>query len=325
MTLPGPLNTSELARVRELVAAETTEALSPEDRAELESLLARAPAALRAELQGYEATMGDFAARTAASGQPMPSDLKARLEAMGQGMIGAGRHAMSFPHRTARSRWVPILAAACAALAAALGVQTAVWSSRAESARARLATLAQSEAAAQRERDVALAAADDARAKLDAQAAQNTALAAQFADASGSLREAQERIAALEAPRDPALAARNRQRLLEVPGTFRIAWQPFDLPDAPAEQRSVGGDVVWNDELEQGFLRFVGLRPNDPGVEQYQVWVIDERGMEQKVSGGVFDATAEGELIIPIDPAIDVRRVAVFAVTIEAPDRKSVV
>ncbi len=63
----------------------------------------------------------------------------------------------------------------------------------------------------------------------------------------------------------------------------------------------------------------MGLRPNDPSVEQYQIWVIDERGMEQKVSGGVFNASADGEIVVPINPSIDLRRVALFAVTIEEP------
>ena len=85
------------------------------------------------------------------------------------------------------------------------------------------------------------------------------------------------------------------------------------------EQPGVGGDVVWNDTLQQGYLRFVGLEINDPTKEQYQVWVIDDRGMEQKVSGGVFNATADGEVIVPIEPGIDVGRVQVFAITVEEP------
>ena len=127
------------------------------------------------------------------------------------------------------------------------------------------------------------------------------------------------KIVSLETPIDPATLGQNRSKLLELPGTVRVAWQPFDLPDAPAEQGRVTGDVVWNDELEQGFVRFVGLKPNDPTKEQYQIWVIDDRGMEQKVSGGVFNAIADGEIVVPITPSIDVRRVALFAVTIEEP------
>lgn len=133
------------------------------------------------------------------------------------------------------------------------------------------------------------------------------------------LSEARLTIARFQEPVDPAVLAQNRTKLLEVPDTIRIAWSPFDLPDAPAEQRTVQGDVTWNDRLQTGYLRFVGLKANDPKTEQYQVWVIDERGMEQKVSAGIFNATAQGEVIVPIEPGIDVGRVALFAITVEKP------
>ena len=123
-----------------------------------------------------------------------------------------------------------------------------------------------------------------------------------------------------EAPEDPTVLAQRREQLLDVNGTIRVAWQPFEVPGLPdAEQPGVDGDVVWNDNLQQGFLRFKGLKVNDPSEEQYQVWVIDERGMEQKVSGGVFNATADGEIIVPIEPGIDVGNVQVFAITVEEP------
>ena len=144
-------------------------------------------------------------------------------------------------------------------------------------------------------------------------------LAQQLADATADLDNAMLAIARYEQPQDPEELKRNRERLLEVPDTIRVAWAPFNLEGAPAEQQDVEGDVVWNDELQQGYLRFVGLDPNDPNIEQYQVWIIDDRGMEQKVSGGVFNATAEGEVIVPIEPGIDVGRVALFAVTVENP------
>jgi hypothetical protein len=131
---------------------------------------------------------------------------------------------------------------------------------------------------------------------------------------------AQLRIAALEAPVDPVELQKNRIKLLDVPGTVKLAWSPFKVEGlAPPEQPGLQGDVVWNDEMQTGYLRFVGLQPNDPNIEQYQVWVIDERGLEQKVSGGVFSVTAQGEIIVPIKPGIDVGRVALFAVTVEKP------
>jgi hypothetical protein len=164
-------------------------------------------------------------------------------------------------------------------------------------------------------------------AQVLAAAQRNTQLAQQLADATSSaaqrsreLDEAKLTIARLEAPADPTIAQANRTKLLEVPDTIRVAWAPFNLDGAPApEQPNITGDVVWNDRLETGYLRFVGLKPNDPAKEQYQVWVIDERGMEQKVSGGIFNATAEGEVIVPITPGIAVGRVALFAITIEPP------
>tara|TARA_R110002073_G_scaffold147687_2_gene300605 strand:- start:46371 stop:47444 length:1074 start_codon:yes stop_codon:yes gene_type:complete len=144
-------------------------------------------------------------------------------------------------------------------------------------------------------------------------------LASQLAEATSSLDSAMDRIALYETPLDPAQLAENRRQLLTVPDSVQIAWQPFDLPDAPAEQQGVQGDVIWSDSLQEGYIRFVGLEPNDPNIEQYQIWVIDERGLEQKVSGGVFNASAEGEIIVPIHPGIDVGRVALFAITIENP------
>lgn len=167
----------------------------------------------------------------------------------------------------------------------------------------------------------------DKESQVLAAAQRNTMLAQQLADATTAaaqqareLDEAKLTIARLEAPADPAIAQANRQKLLEVPDTIRVAWAPFNLEGAPApEQPNITGDVVWNDRLETGYLRFVGLKPNDPAKEQYQVWVIDERGLEQKVSGGIFNATADGEVIVPITPGIAVGRVALFAITVEKP------
>lgn len=164
-------------------------------------------------------------------------------------------------------------------------------------------------------------------AKREVELAERLAAATAQLDQSGSrlastekeLDDARLTLARLQAPIDPAELQQNRTRLIDVPDSVQIAWAPFNLPDSPAEQPDVQGDVVWNDRLQTGYLRFVGLNPNDPNIEQYQVWVIDERGLEQKVSGGVFNASAEGEVIVPIEPGIAVGRVALFAITVENP------
>ena len=173
------------------------------------------------------------------------------------------------------------------------------------------------------ERDTRLAEA----ARQQVQLAERLAAATAELDSSGSqlasvqkeLNESRLTLARLQAPVDPAELRANRTKLLDVPDSVQIAWAPFNLPDSPAEQLGVQGDVVWNDRLQTGYLRFVGLNPNDPNIEQYQVWVIDERGLEQKVSGGVFNANADGEVIVPIEPGIEVGRVGLFAITVENP------
>lgn len=120
----------------------------------------------------------------------------------------------------------------------------------------------------------------------------------------------------------------SRGALLVDSGTIRFDWSPWNDP----EIKNVTGDVVWNEELQTGFLRFVGLPANDPLVEEYQVWLVDGRGPNQddgraaRVSGGVFGVVAAqidetGEIIVPIRVGAGQKIVGVrsFSVTIEKP------
>ncbi len=144
-------------------------------------------------------------------------------------------------------------------------------------------------------------------------------LVGMLADAMLNLDKANQTIVHYQTPSDPTELLAKRLKLIGVPNTVQIAWAPFNQPGSLAEQTNIQGDVVWNDELGEGYLRFVGLKVNDPMIEQYQVWVIDERGLEQRVSGGVFNASSDGEVIVSIEPGIDLGRVALFAITIENP------
>lgn len=264
--------------------------------------------------------------RAAAPDEAMPASVMARLVAT------IDDAPVALPLASAPRRpWLPWVVAAAAGLAFAttLVFMNGAIEQRERQLRETRAQLVAMEARVS-ENQTLLA---DARARAekfegDARLAaeREIALAQRLADATAArataesgLKEAELRIAAMEAPVDPATLQQNRTKLLEVPGTVRLAWKPFDLEGAPAEQRNLRGDVVWNDELQTGYLRFEGLAVNDPNIEQYQVWVIDERGLEQKVSGGVFNATAQGEVIVPIKPGIDVGRVALFAITVEKP------
>jgi hypothetical protein len=322
-------------RLVELLADERLAQLSPDDRAELESLVAADPSSEEIARRLDEAVgrlLVELDERDPAGG--MPAAFRERLRTRGEALIGgAGRSShpsddaapavleMKRPSSGGGGLAGWIAAAACLLLAAGV----AFVAVREVGQRERL--LAETRASAESriaENQRLLA---EARAELDLVSERYTLadrrrleLLEQLADATSRLDEAELTIARLEAPEDPAVLAANREKLLDLNGTIRVAWQPFDVPGLPeTEQRNVEGDVVWNDDLQTGYLRFRGLAVNDPDTEQYQVWVIDERGMEQKVSGGVFNATRDGELIVPIEPGIDVGRVQVFAITVEEP------
>ncbi len=95
-----------------------------------------------------------------------------------------------------------------------------------------------------------------------------------------------------------------------------------DLVRLDWKGQGVGGDVCWSDERQQGFMTFRGLQRNDPSEFQYQLWIFD-RGRkdtaERPVDGGVFNANAKGEIVVPIRTNIVVHQAFAFAVTRERP------
>lgn len=300
-----------------LLADETLGQLSPEDRAQLERSLGQDSNENEEMLGRLILTLDE----SAGDDSKLPESLRGTVEETGLSIVSGPGKAHSVTRRTGVMPW--LLVAASVAIAGVVGLiaYDAVLQ------RDRSLVQTNTELAALKlqieENQTTLAEARMAQASLETALAEaseeSLRLAEKLASATSDLDAARLEIARYEEPVNPEELQQNRKRLLEIPDTIRVAWQPFDLPDAPAEQRTVQGDVVWNNDLQQGYLRFVGLAVNDPSLEQYQVWVIDERGMEQKVSGGVFNATADGELIVPIEPGIEVGRVAVFAVTVENP------
>ncbi len=112
--------------------------------------------------------------------------------------------------------------------------------------------------------------------------------------------------------------AEARERFLEgVDDVKQAAWGDWDNPEIPGVQ----GRVEWSESAQKGYMTFTGLRVNNPTEEQYQLWIIDERGMGQRISGAIFDCdTRTGECIVEIDPGIEVRNAGAFAVTIEQPE-----
>lgn len=120
-----------------------------------------------------------------------------------------------------------------------------------------------------------------------------------------------------------ANAALSIDDLKAAAGTIEIAWKP--LPDETCKEKCAGR-VVWNNDLQQGYMTFKGLAVNDPSKFQYQLWVFDG-AQKHPVDGGVFDipagavakAGADGEVIVPVVAKIRVETPQAFAVTIEKP------
>ncbi len=119
--------------------------------------------------------------------------------------------------------------------------------------------------------------------------------------------------------------AQERARFLAMKGSVTASWSDFALESKAPEITGVQGDVVWNEGAQDGYMRFVGLPANDPGKEQYQLWIVDKRGFSQRVSGGVFDACRGAkECIVKIDASLPIQGAAAFAVTIEPPGGNAV-
>jgi hypothetical protein len=117
----------------------------------------------------------------------------------------------------------------------------------------------------------------------------------------------------------PSIEAQ-RQSLLAQGDVLRGDWSGWG--DSPAVD-GVQGDVVWSPERQEGYMRFRGLAPNNPGEAQYQLWIVDAaRGEPLKVppvDGGVFDVAGRGEVIVPIRAKLPVGQAVAFAITVEPP------
>lgn len=113
----------------------------------------------------------------------------------------------------------------------------------------------------------------------------------------------------------PPTLAELRTQLLAQPGTTTLAFGAT----ADIAARGAEGDVVWNNATQTGFMRIRGLAKNQATIEQYQLWIFDAaRDDRYPVDGGVFDIDGD-DVIVAIHAAIDVRKPALFAVTVEKP------
>ncbi len=115
---------------------------------------------------------------------------------------------------------------------------------------------------------------------------------------------------------DPTPREARAQLLASAQDVTKLAWTATADPNG----KGATGDVVWSKAQQIGYMRFVGLTPNDAKRIQYQLWIFDkERDQAFPVDGGVFDVSSTGEVIVPIRAKLAVDEPVLFAVTIEAP------
>ncbi len=104
--------------------------------------------------------------------------------------------------------------------------------------------------------------------------------------------------------------------LMSSPDVIKASWGEGNVKDL----KDLGGDVVWSDEKQKGFMRLRGLPANDKTKEQYQLWIFDKTQDPKKpIDGGVFDVPTNGEVIIPIDAKLRALGPSMFAITVEKP------
>ncbi len=113
-----------------------------------------------------------------------------------------------------------------------------------------------------------------------------------------------------------------RRQVLIAGGAQPLAWGEWDDGIVAPAHRGVTGDVVWDDDRQEGYMRFVGLAANNASESQYQLWILDgryENPLAQRVSGGVFNVSDTGEVIVPIQEGMSIDDAVGFAITIERP------
>ncbi len=100
-----------------------------------------------------------------------------------------------------------------------------------------------------------------------------------------------------------------------APDVITLPWAP---PTAAGYEK-VTGDVVWSQSRQQGYLRLANMPVNGPARRQYQLWIVDPERDKNPVDGGVFNVSATGEVIIPIQAKLQIRSPRAFAITAEQP------
>jgi anti-sigma-K factor RskA len=116
---------------------------------------------------------------------------------------------------------------------------------------------------------------------------------------------------------EPTLAEQYED-LADDTNTIAATWG-FNADGGDPTYANATGEVIWNADEQTGYMKLAGLPVNDPSKIQYQLWIVDPARDAEPIDGGVFDITASGEVIVPIDAKLRSESPAVFAITVEQP------
>ncbi len=117
----------------------------------------------------------------------------------------------------------------------------------------------------------------------------------------------------VKTPAPVLTAAQRREQLIaSAPDVIQTNWT-----SAKGGKR-VLGDVVWSNAQQKGYVRLSGMQILDAGKETYQLWIVDdERNEKTPVSGGLFNVSGTGEIIIPINAQLRIIKPKQFAISKE--------
>lgn len=82
----------------------------------------------------------------------------------------------------------------------------------------------------------------------------------------------------------------------------------------------MSGSIIWSDDAQEGYMTLTDLPVNDPGRNQYQLWIVDPTRDDEPVDGGVFDIPAgQKTVVVKVNNPLEVSKPAAFLITLEKP------
>ena len=86
------------------------------------------------------------------------------------------------------------------------------------------------------------------------------------------------------------------------------------------EFTDMSGEVIWSDEMQEGYMTLTNLPANDPTKKQYQLWIVDRSRDDKPVNGGVFNIPAgQSTAVIAVRNSLFVRDCEEWLITLEQP------